>query len=36
MIISALARKLLIARWRHTTADVIMEGTVVKPATATI
>jgi transposase len=34
--IVALARKLLIALWRYTTAGVIIEGAVMKPATATI
>jgi len=35
-IIVALARKLLIALWRYTTAGVIIEGAVMKPAMATI
>ena len=34
--ILALARKLLIALWRYTTAGVVIEGAVMKPATATI
>ena len=35
-IIIALARKLLVALWRHTTAGVVIEGAVMKPAPATI
>ena len=35
-IIVALARKLLIALWPYTTAGVIIEGAVMKPAMATI
>jgi hypothetical protein len=35
-IIVALARKLLIALWRHTTAGVVIEGAVMKAAPATI
>ena len=35
-IIVALARKLLIALWRYTTAGVVIEGAVMKPAPATI
>jgi transposase len=35
-IIVALARKLLIALWRYTTAGVVIEGAVMKPAAATI
>src|SRR4051795_735748 len=35
-IIVALARKLLVALWRYTTADVVIEGAVMKPASATI
>ena len=34
-IIVALARKLLIALWRYTTAGVIIEGAVMKPAPMT-
>jgi transposase len=34
--IVALARKLLIALWRYTTAGVVIEGAVMKPATTTI
>ena len=34
--IVALARKLLIALWRYTTAGVVIEGAVMKPAPATI
>ncbi len=32
----ALARKLLIALWRYTTAGVVIEGAAMKPALATI
>jgi len=35
-IIVALARKLLIALWRYTTAGVVIEGAVMKPAPVTI
>ena len=35
-IIVALARKLLVALWRYTTAGVVIEGAVMKPATTTI
>src|SRR3954447_1271532 len=35
-IIVALARKLLIALWRYTTAGVVIEGAVMKPASVTI
>ena len=35
-IIVALARKLLIALWRYTTAGVVIEGAVMKAAPATI
>ena len=35
-IIVALARKLLIALWRYTTAGVVIEGAVMKAASATI
>ena len=35
-IIVALARKVLIALWRYTTAGVVIEGAVMKPAPATI
>jgi transposase len=35
-IIVALARKLLVALWRYTTAGVVIEGAVMKPASATI
>jgi len=35
-IIVALARKLLIALWRYTTAGVVIEGAVMKTASATI
>ena len=35
-IIVALARKLLIALWQYTTAGVVIEGAVMKPATTTI
>src|ERR671938_946349 len=35
-IIVALARKLLVALWRYTTAGVLIEGAVMKPASATI
>ena len=35
-IIVALARKLLIALWRYTTAGVVIEGAVMKPVSATI
>ena len=34
--IVALARKLLIALWRYTTAGVVIEGAVMKAAPATI
>jgi transposase len=34
--IVALARKLLVALWRYTTAGVVIEGAVMKPATAMI
>jgi transposase len=34
--IVALARKLLVALWRYTTAGVVIEGAVMKPAPATI
>ena len=34
-IIVALARKLLIALWRYTTAGVVIEGAVMKAAAAT-
>jgi transposase len=34
-IIVALARKLLIALWRYTTAGVVIEGAVMKPAPMT-
>jgi transposase len=34
--IVALARKLLITLWRYTTAGVIIDGAVMKPAPATI
>jgi len=35
-IIVALARKLLVALWRYMTAGVVIEGAVMKPASATI
>jgi hypothetical protein len=35
-IIVALARKLLIALWRYTTAGVVIEGAVIKATPATI
>ena len=35
-IMVALARKLLIALWRYTTAGVVIEGAVMKAAPATI
>ena len=35
-IIVAVARKLLIALWRYTTAGVVIEGAVMKTASATI
>src|SRR3954452_1441529 len=35
-IIVALARKLLVALWRYTTAGVVIEGAVMKPAPVTI
>jgi transposase len=35
-IIVALARKLLIALWRYATAGVVIEGAVMKAASATI
>jgi len=35
-IIVALARKLLIALWRYTTAGVVIEGAVMKAAPVTI
>jgi transposase len=35
-IIVALARKLLIALWRYTTASVVIEGAVMKATPATI
>ena len=35
-IIVALARKLLIALWRYTTAGVVIEGAMMKAASATI
>src|SRR3954465_12092368 len=35
-IIVALARKLLVALWRYTTAGVVIEGAVMKLALATI
>jgi hypothetical protein len=35
-IIVALARKLLIALWRYTTAGVVIEGALMKAAQATI
>ena len=35
-IIVALARKLLVALWRYTTAGVVIEGAVMKAASATI
>jgi transposase len=35
-IIVALARKLLVALWRYTTAGVVIEGAVMKPVQATI
>ena len=35
-IIVALARKLLIALWRYTTAGVVIEGAVMKATPATI
>jgi hypothetical protein len=35
-IIVALARKLLVALWRYTTAGVVIEGAVMKAAPATI
>ena len=34
--IVALARKLLIALWRYMTAGVVVEGAVMKEASATI
>jgi len=34
--IVALARKLLVALWRYTTAGVVIEGAVMKPSSATI
>jgi len=34
-IIVALARKLLIALWRYTTAGVVIEGAVMKAAAVT-
>src|SRR5262249_2182370 len=34
--IVALARKLLVALWRYTTAGVVIEGAVMKPAPATV
>jgi transposase len=35
-LILALARKLLVALWRYTTAGVVIEGAVMKAASATI
>jgi transposase len=35
-IIVALAHKLLVALWRHTTAGVVIEGAVMKVVPATI
>jgi len=34
-IIVALARKLLIALWRYTTAGIVIEGAMMKPSPAT-
>ena len=35
-IIVALARKLLVALWRYTTAGIVIEGAVMKAVPATI
>jgi transposase len=34
-IIVALARKLLIALWRYTTAGIVIEGAMMRPSPAT-